>query len=97
MAMKQTNSENGALIGAAVLPDGNGGFTPCPSLMTEEELIRFLRIPEVSKAQDPHNVVENLRRMHKLPCIHISNQPLYPRDSINEWIGKKVNLEMKKN
>lgn len=33
-----------------ILPDGNGSSTHCPELMTEEELIRFLRIPEVSKA-----------------------------------------------
>jgi hypothetical protein len=40
-------------------------------LMTEDELIVYLRIPEVSKSKDYHNVVENLKRMHKLPRIHI--------------------------
>ena len=29
------------------LPDGKGGFQPCPDLMTEEEVIRLLRIPEI--------------------------------------------------
>ena len=32
------------LTSHGVLPDGNGGFTPCPELMTEVELIQFLRI-----------------------------------------------------
>ena len=59
-------------------------------LMTEEELIVYLRIPEVSKAQDHHNVVENLKRMHELPRIHICGKPLYPREAIKEWIKGKI-------
>ena len=74
------------LVMAAVLPDGNGGSTPCPELLTEEEVIRFLRIPEVSKSQDYHNVIENLKRMHDLPRIHICGRVLYPREAINDWI-----------
>lgn len=74
----------------AVLPDGNGGFIPCPELLTEEELIRFLRIPEVSHAGDHHNVIENLKRMHDLPCIHICKQPLFPLEAVREWIRQKV-------
>lgn len=27
-----------------VLPDGDGGYTPCPELLNEEEAIRFLRL-----------------------------------------------------
>ena len=54
--------------------------------MTEPELIDFLRIPEISKAKDHHNVIANLKRMHDLPRIHICGQPLYPREAIQEWI-----------
>ena len=35
---------------------------PISELMTEDELIVYLRIPEVSKSKDYHNVVENLKR-----------------------------------
>ncbi len=45
---------------AAVLPTPDGGFGPCPTVMTEEELIRFLRIPEISSAAAHHHVIENL-------------------------------------
>lgn len=69
-----------------VLPDGNGGFTPCPELLTEEELVRYLRIPEVSHAKDYHNVIDNLKRMHGLPRIHVCGKPLYPREAIEQWI-----------
>lgn len=59
-------------------------------LMTEAELIEFLRIPEVSKSRDHHNVVENLKRMHQLPRIHICGKPLYPREAIKNWIRRKT-------
>lgn len=79
-------------ISPAVLPDGNGGFTPCPGLLTEEELIVFLRIPEISKSKDYHNVIENLKRVHRLPRVHICGKTLYPRDAIKEWIKKKTTI-----
>ena len=80
-------------MSTAVLPDGKGGFSPCPELLTEEELIAFLRIPEVSKSKNFHNVIENLKRMHDLPRIHICGKPLYPIEEIREWIRKKTTIE----
>ena len=73
-----------------ILPDGNGGFTPCPELLTEEELIIFLRIPEVSKSTVYRNVIENLKRMHDLPRVHICGKPLYPLGAIRQWIKEKT-------
>ena len=81
------------LISPSVLPDGKGDFTPCPELMTEAEVIEFLRIPEVSKAADYSNVIENLKRMHDLPCIHICRQPLYPIEAVRKWIQEKIILK----
>ena len=63
--------------------------------MTEEEVICFLRIPEVSKANNYHNVIENLKRMHDLPCIHICKKPLYPLDAVRSWIEEKLSKEQK--
>jgi len=59
---------------------------PAPELMTEDELITFLRIPEISKAKDYRNVIDNLIRMRDLPRIQISNRLLFPRQAILEWI-----------
>jgi hypothetical protein len=65
---------------------------PISELMTEDELIVYLRIPEVSKSKDYHNVIENLKRMQQLPRIHICGKPLYPQGAIREWIkGKTTN------
>ena len=77
------------------LPDDHGGSTPCPELMTEEELIQFLRIPYISSAKDYHNTIENLKRMHDLPCIHICKQPLYPLEAIRKWIEEKLLKEQR--
>lgn len=57
-----------------------------PPIMTEPELVDYLRIPEVSKAKDHGNVIANLKRSQGLPCIHISNNCLYPRAAIDAWI-----------
>ena len=91
--MNNTNNDNLSeplFRTPAVLPDGHGGFTPCPELMTEDELVRFLRIPEISKAADHHNAIANLKRMHDLPCIHLCKQPLYPLSAVRKWIEEKL-------
>jgi len=61
-----------------------------PELMTETELMQFLRIPDVRPAADPHNVVDNLKRFHHLPCIHISRKPLYPLTAVRRWVEDKL-------
>ena len=61
-----------------------------PDLMTEEELIHFLRIPEVSTAKNYSNVIANLIRMRDLPRIHICNKLLYPKKAILTWIEKEI-------
>jgi hypothetical protein len=90
--MLTTNRQNNSClrITPAILPDGKGDFAPCPELLTEEELIALLRIPQVSKSKDYHNVIENLKRMHDLPRIHICGKALYPRDLIIEWINTRT-------
>lgn len=64
-----------------------------PELMTEEELINFLRIPFVSKSKNYRNVIDNLKRMHDLPCIHLCKQPLYPIVAVRKWIQEKLHKE----
>ncbi len=59
-------------------------------LMTEDELVAYLRIPEVSRSKDYHNVIDNLKRMHQLPRIHICGKPLYPKEAIIEWIRQRT-------
>ena len=64
-----------------------------PDLLTEEDLINILRIPEVSKAKDYHNVIAHLKRVHDLPCIHICRQPLYPLEAVKKWVRARLQKE----
>ena len=59
-------------------------------LMTEAELIHFLRIPELSGSKNYHNVIEHLKRYRDLPRIHICNKALYPKKAILEWVEKET-------
>ena len=77
-------------MSSTVLPDSNGGFTPCPELMTEAELIQFLRIPEISGSKDYHNVIEHLKKFRGLPRIHVCRKALYPKKAILRWIEKET-------
>ena len=74
----------------AILPDPDGGFGPCPTVMTEDELIWFLRIPEISNARNQRNVVENLKRKHGLPRIHLCGKTVYLADSVQHWLQDQV-------
>lgn len=64
-----------------------------PELMTEEELIEYLRIPEISKSKDHHNVVENLKRMRDLPRITLCNKNLYPLAAVRQWAYDQISQE----
>jgi len=74
----------------ATLFNPNWQSVPCPPIMTEEELIRFLRIPEISSATDYHHVIENLKRKHGLPRIHLCGKTLYLTDSVKAWLRQRV-------
>jgi len=64
--------------------------TPTPDLMSEQELIQFLRIPEVSKSSDYRNVIKNLVRMRDLPRIELCGRRLFPRKAVLEWIENET-------
>jgi hypothetical protein len=66
--------------------------TACSSdLMTEAELIQYLRIPEVSNSKNHHYVIENLKRVYDLPRIHICGKnPL--EVSAPQWFAMIANL-----
>lgn len=65
---------------------GDNGF----ELMTESEVIRFLRIPEISNSKDYHNVIEHLKRVRSLLRIHICRKALYPKRAVLQWVEKQL-------
>lgn len=89
-----TNPSTGAGFANDAAPVFNHGTMPL--LLTEDEVIKLLRIPELSNASDYRNVIENLKRIHGLPCIHICKKPLYPLEAVQQWLLDKVENEQKK-
>ena len=61
-------------------------------LMTESEVVLFLRIPEISNSKDYHNVIEHLKKFRGLPRIHICRKALYPKKAILEWMEKETGV-----
>ncbi len=67
---------------------GDNGF----ELMTESEVVQFLRIPEISNSKNYHNVIEHLKKFRSLPRIHICRKALYPKKAILEWVEKETGV-----
>ena len=68
------------------------GFISNSELMTESEIIHFLRIPEISNSKNYHNVIEHLKKFRGLPRIHICRKALYPKKAILEWMEKETDV-----
>ena len=84
------------------LMKSDNGETPCEydpaqfintsELMTEAEVIHFLRIPEISNSKDYHNVIEHLKKFRGLPRIHMCRKALYPKKAVLEWVEKETDV-----
>ncbi len=83
-----TTQENAQFT--AILPSSEGQFDLCPTVMTEEELIRFLRIPEISHARNHQNVIDNLKRRYGLPRIHLCGKTVYLTESVKTWLENHI-------
>ena len=62
----------------SVLPDGNGGFTPCPEVLTEDEAIRYLRL-DLEVSSDPRQTLKYYRDKGELVAIRIGRKNRYRR------------------
>jgi hypothetical protein len=68
-------------------------MVPAPVLLTEVELSRLLRIPELDRPAECSVIIGNLRRAQGLPCVHVSRQPLYPLSAVLKWLDDKAQKE----
>jgi hypothetical protein len=84
------NSTQQNIKSTAILSGSDSEFIPCPTVMTEEELIRFLRIPEISNAKNHRYVIENLKRKHGLPRIHLCGKAVYLTDAVTVWLENHI-------
>ena len=47
-------------------------------------------VPEISNATNHRHVIENLKRAHGLPRIHLCGRAVYLTDSVKAWLEKHV-------
>ena len=86
------NNDNNAYnkvmtVGVAVLPDGNGGYTPCPELLTEDEAIRYLRL-DVNGYNNPKATLKYYRDQGVLQAVQIGKKLVYPRKELDSMVEK---------
>ena len=75
-------------IVAAVLPDGNGGSTPCPELLTEDEVIRYLRL-DTDDSTDPKKTLKYYRDRGQLIAIKVGRRNRYRRQDLEKFLTEK--------
>ncbi len=71
----------------AILPDGNGGFTPCPELLTEDEAIRYLRL-DIDGPHNPNGTLKYYRDQGVLRAVRIGRNLRYPRKELDLMVEK---------
>jgi hypothetical protein len=80
------NNARGQIVFSEPLPDGVGGFGPCPAVMTEAEAIRFLRL-DLQKAK-PQNTLAHYRERGLLKATILGKNRFYFRDELVRFLGK---------
>ncbi len=61
-----------------------------PDLMTEEELVDYLRISKISTSKNHRNVIGNLKSARGLPKIYLCRTMLYPLKAIRKWVDRET-------
>ena len=86
MSPKEEKKANSFLM-PTVLPDGNGGFTACPELLTEDEAIRFLRLDRVG-IEDPAGTLRYYRKKGLLKATQVSKCIRYRRVELENFLAR---------
>ena len=82
--MVKANTNNLVITAPTVLPDGNGGFTPCPDVLTQEEAIRYLRL-DLDGPEKPANTLRYYRGKGLLKATRIGKHFRYTRKALDNF------------
>ena len=89
--MVEANANNLVIAALSVISDGNGGFTPCPDVLTAEEAIRYLRLDTLG-VRDPRNTLRNYREQGLIKATKIGRKNFYRKQDLDEFVGTMFNL-----
>jgi hypothetical protein len=81
-----SKSNNMSVALTEAMPDGQGGWQPVPSLMTEAEVIRFLRLED---PPDPRKTLARYRDMGQLIAVKIGRWNRYRRQDVEDFLARK--------
>jgi hypothetical protein len=68
------------------LPDGKGGCSPCPAILTEDETVRFLRLDK--QKAEPKNTLQHYRERGLLKATIVGKNLFYTRKSLVEFLDR---------
>jgi hypothetical protein len=71
-----------------VLPDAQGGFGPCPPLLTEDEVIRYLRL-DVDGTPNPKQTLKYYRDKGELTAIKVGKTNKYRVQDVDDFLARK--------
>jgi len=74
-------------IALAVLPNGNGDFTACPELLTEEEAIRYLRLDTIH-VEEPASTLRYYRKKGLLRATQVGKSIRYRRIELERLLDR---------
>lgn len=70
-----------------VLPDGTGGFQPCPELLTEMEAIRYLRL-DIDGPANPALTLRYYRERGLLNGTRVGRRLRYRREELDRLLER---------
>jgi hypothetical protein len=80
-----TSRSTSLTLGPTPLPDGAGGYSPCPALLTEDEAIRYLRLDTIGR-KDPSKTLQFYRERGLIKPTRISNVNFYMRSELDTFL-----------
>jgi hypothetical protein len=83
--MKSVGKRVVMFAGQAVLADGEGGFTPCPEVLTPREAALYLRLDVNGNWPQ---TLRYYREKKKLKGTRIGKRVLYTRKAIDEFLER---------
>lgn len=72
-----------------VLPDGKGGYEPCPNLLTKEQAIRYLHL-DTLPVKDPMNTLEYYVSKGLLRPTPIGGTNFFTRQECDRFLAEQT-------
>jgi hypothetical protein len=74
---------------SCVLPDGKGGYEPCPTLLTKKQVIRYLHL-DTLPVKDPANTLEYYVSKGLLRPTPIGGVNFYTREECDRFLAEQT-------